>query len=230
MTSPSAHALGSRLRRLAFGLLLLVVPACGLSDYEALMLKAQKSEDQFREEEKYLTGPIFVPAQKDEKGDEQPAANVFFRPPKGINLRAQPEPRENLLWQFTARTPSDFTEVDLAFGSEDKDFAQKVVGLYSSSGQFTQSTRQIVPVGQQKPITFDSWDFTSGQSGYSINITQNRPKPIAIVYIYNPARKQSADQAIKLSLQSLALDSQVGAARQRHARRSPWQLTPALTP
>lgn len=220
----------SRARRFAVGLLLLAVPACGLSDYEALMLKSQKSEERFREEEKYLGGPVTMPSQKNEKGEEQTVANVFFRPPKGVETKAQPEPRENLIWRYAGRTGGDFNAVEMAFGSEDKDFAQKVLSLYNAAGQFTQGTRQITPVGQNNPITFDTWDFSSGPSGYSINITQNRPKPIAIVYIYTKARPDTVKRAIELSLQSLAMDSQVAPTRQRYNKKSPWELTPTPAP
>ncbi|MGH7221793.1 MAG: hypothetical protein ACRELF_01040, partial [Gemmataceae bacterium] len=61
VTPPSGHALLSRLRRLGLGLLLLVIFGCGLSDYEALMLKSQKNEERFREQEKYLDGPLLMP-------------------------------------------------------------------------------------------------------------------------------------------------------------------------
>jgi hypothetical protein len=210
--------------------LLLAVPACGLSDYEALMLKSQENEKRFREEEAYLGGPVQMPTQKNDKGEEQTVANIFIRLPKGVDTKPRPEPRENLMWQYLPRGGSNFEAVELAFGGEDKDFSQQVVGLYHSEGQFTQSTRQIVPAGQQNPISFDTWEFSTGQNGYSINVTQNRTKPVAIVYIYNKARIETVKKTIELSLQSLAVDTQVGPARQRYNKKSPWELKPTGAP
>ncbi|MGH7169207.1 MAG: hypothetical protein ACRELG_02875 [Gemmataceae bacterium] len=224
----SSHLPSTRVRRLALGLLLLAVPACGLSDYEARMYDSQKREERFKEEQKYLDKPVETPTRKvqtdqDKEGHEVMLAMMFFRPPKGIG--ATPKPRDNLIWQYSAvSTTGDFYEVHMAFADEDdKDFANKVVGKYPMPAQPRQEVRQFLPPGQETPQVFDTWEFASGQVGYSVNILRSN-RPIAIVYIYNKVRYESAGKAIKVSLQALAVEGQAGAARERYSRQSPWKL------
>jgi len=210
-------------------LLLLAVPACGLSDYEALMRDAQEREKRFHDEQKYLDKPVTMPTRKvkkdkDKEEREKPVGNVFFRPPRGIDSNAKSEPRDNLIWQYPARSNgNDFIWVALAFGDDEKDFADKVVKSYQPEPP-NPSSLQLTPPGQETPMLFDTWDFSSGDYGYSINVLRGS-RPIAVVYIYNKVRYETVRKAIEISLQSLAVDpQQVGAARQRYNRPTPWKL------
>jgi hypothetical protein len=222
--STSPHLPSTQVRRLALGMLLLAVPACGLSDYEARMSESQKREERFRLEQKYLGEPVQMPTHKNQEDREEPVANVFFRPPKGIEPKPKPGPRDNL-WQYRARSAgNDFTGVDMEFAGDEKDFVDKVVSNYGPPEQASRSSREITPPGQDTPMVFDTWEFGSGPIGYSVNILRSSGKPIAIVYIYNKTRLDSVREAIKVSLQSLAIDQQVGATRQRYNQKSPWQL------
>jgi hypothetical protein len=219
----------SRARRLALGLLLLAVPACGLSDYERLMRESQEREKFFQDEQKYLGKPVEMPTHqvqtdKDKEAREEAVANVFFRPPKGIEAKPKPEPRNGRMWQYPADSRgSDFSYVEMAFAADDKDFADEVMKCYQASEQPTRSTHQFTPSGQDTPLLFDSWEFSNGQAGYSVNILRSN-RPIAVVYIYNKARRDNALKAIEVSLQSLAVDQQVILARQRYNQKTPWKL------
>src|SRR6185437_16224001 len=134
------------------------------------MVKSQKNEERFREEQKYLDAPLAMPTEKNEKGEEKRVADVFLRPPKGIDSKPQPEPRNDLLWQYRARsTGYDFSGVELAFADEDKNFADKVLISYVATEQSTRDTFQFTPPGQEQPLIFDTWKFSNGQEGYSIN-------------------------------------------------------------
>lgn len=205
-----------RVRRLILGLLLLTLSACGLSDYEALMQKSQERAEHFRDEQKYLDKPVAIPTEKDKDDHEVPIADVFFRPPKGIDSTAQPQPRYNLLWEYRpGPRGSEFALVQMAFAEGDADFAKKVVGSYSNMSQ--------VPTPERKPPwPFDSWEFNGSQYGYSINIYKGGVKQIAVVYTFGKDKRDALRKAIDLSLESLT--EKTGAARQRYNQKSPWIL------
>jgi hypothetical protein len=211
----------NRSRRLGVALLLLAVPACGLSDYEALMRETQEREEQFRLEQKYLGPPVKIPEiEKDDKKVQ--AAKVFFRPPKGIDTKAQ---SSGMMWRYSAKKgASDFIAVDMAFAEDNKDFAQSVRSNYQGGDSATGTVRQITPPGQKTPMAFDVWQFNSGETAYSVNVLKVNSKPVAIVYLYNKAKAGSVSKVIELSLQSLGVEQSAGRARERFNQQSPWKL------
>lgn len=212
-----------RVRRFGLALILLAVPACGLSDYEALMRQTQEREERFREEQKYLGKPVQIPMQKDKDNHDVAVANAYFKPPKGIDTK--PQQRGDLMWQYRADPRgSDFLYVELAFGESDKDFAQRVMNNYEGGGQATSSTRQYNLPGQSAPVVYDVWEFSSGQNVVSINVLRGSSKPVAAVYVYSRSRHESARKAIELSLQTLGVDQGATAARKRSDIKSPWKL------
>jgi hypothetical protein len=218
VTSPFAL---NRARRLGLTLLLLAVPGCGLTDYEALMHEAQERHARFEEEKKYLGPPVQIP-ETEKEGKKAPLAMVFFRPPKGVDSK-QPQQR-GMMWRYPADSRSDFIAVEIAFAEENKDFSRTVLDNYGRADLSPGNPRQIASPGQKTAMIFDVWEFDNGQTGYSVNILKDSPKPVAIVYIYNKARLDSARKVIELSLHSLGVDLSYGAARQRYDRKSPWKL------
>ncbi len=205
----------SRTRRLVLGLLLLAVPACGLSDYEALMQKTQERVERFQDEQKYLDAPVSIPTEKDKEDHEVPLANVFFRPPKGINSKPEPQPRNGLMWKYLPGKRSDFVVVEMAFADSDSEFANKVVNSYSGLSRVSTPERQ-------PPLPFESWDYKDSQYGYSINIYKGGAKQIAVVFIFPWDRRDNLRKTMDLSLGSLT--EKVSAARQRYNQKSPWIL------
>lgn len=229
MISTSADLALSRVRRLALGLLLLAVPACGLSDYEERMGQAQRREERFLEEQKYLDRPVRIPRVKNAKGRKVAVANVFFRPPKGIQSKSRPEPRNELMWHYPAarRGGSLFVSVEMAFAEkDDKDFTTKVVESYTTTEQQQPRRKrmEIRALDREEPMVFESWEFASESDAYSINFLQGHRKQVAIVFIYKKAQRANVRKAIQISLQSLAVDQEVGAALQRYNLSSPWRL------
>jgi len=209
----------SRVRRLGLGLLLLALPACGLSDYEALMREAQQREEHFRTEQKYLDEPVQIPMEKNKEGKDVPIVNVFFRPPKGIS--SKPEPSQGLLWRYSLAPKSggDFTRVEMAFATDDKEFAQNVLNKYQAEENFQAPQRD-------PPLAFSTWEFNDPENGYSINITKGGRTQVAIVYVFGKGRHDALRTAMDLSLQSLAVDQQAPTARQKYSQKSAWQLKP----
>jgi hypothetical protein len=208
----------TRVRRLGLALLLLAVPACGLSDYEKLMRDAQERKERFDAEQKYLGKPVIIPTRKDEKDKDVAIATAFFRPPKGID--SKPQPLNDVMWRYKADPRnSDFQAVDMAFAEDSKDFADKVLTVYGGLGK-AGSAVQITPPGQETAMLFDHWEIDKA----SVNILRGSSKPVAVVYIYK-ARPDSTRRAIEqLSLQSLGVGQGAGAARQRANEKSPWKL------
>lgn len=212
-------SVSTRVRRLGLGLLLLTLPACGLNEYEALMHEAQEREERFRAEQKYLGPPVQIPeTEKDNK--KVPLAQVFFRPPKGVDPKPQ---QRGMMWRYTGEPRSDFNFVELAFAEENKDFTRNVLDNYGKGDLPPGIPRQITPPGQKTATVFESWEFDDGQTGYSVNILKDSPKPVAIVYIFNKAKLDSARKVIELSLESVGIDLGYGAARQRYDQKSPWK-------
>src|SRR5262249_28872592 len=158
------------------------IPACGLSDYEALMQKTQERMERFQDERTYLDAPVSIPTEKDKDDREVPLANVFFRPPKGINSKPEAQPRQGLMWQYKPGKRSEFEFVEMAFADSDSEFAQKVVGSYGALSQDS-------PPERQQPLPFDSYEYKNSQFGYSINIYKGGAKQIAVVYIFKRDRR-----------------------------------------
>jgi hypothetical protein len=208
---------------------LLTLPACGLSDYEALMRETQEREERFRIEQKYLDEPVQMPMQKDKEGHDKPVANVFFRPPKGIAAKPDAAPIiEDMLWSYRARAKGgDFASVEMAFKTTEnmelKDFIDKVFYNYPREEEPKSPKREL-------PLPFDTWEFDGAQYGYSINVLKGSRTPLAIVFVFGKGRRDALRTAMDLSLQSLAVDQQVFAARQKYNQKSPWRLKskPAL--
>jgi hypothetical protein len=219
MIATFAHFPWRRARRFGIALLLLALPACGLSDYEALMKEAQEREERFREEQKYLDEPLTMPTERDKEGKEVQVANVFLRPPKGIRSKPEPQPRNNLMWQYPARSQGgDFASVEVAFATDDKDFVKNVVDSYQASEQAPASERDAT-------LPFDNSEFNDGQYGYSVNVSRNGQLRVAIVYVFPKARRTSARKTIDLSLRSLVVNpQQVSEARRKYKQKSPWRL------
>jgi hypothetical protein len=218
-----------RARRLGTSLLLLLLPACGLSDYEALMRETQEREQRFNDEKKYLDAPVQMPKLKDKDGKEKPAANVFFRPPMGI--QSKPESLNDSLWRYPARARGGaFSRVELAFAEDSKDFASDVFLNYKSTAQARARFQEFTPLDRKTPLVYDIWEFDDGQESYAINILRGGKPHIAIVFVYNRAHGDTLRKVMDLSLESLAIDQQASAASQRYAKKSPWQLQTTRAP
>jgi hypothetical protein len=211
-----------RVRNLGVGLLLLLLPACGLSEYENLMRQTQEREERFRDEKKYLDEPVKVPMRKDKEDHDVAVADMFFRPPKGIQPRNEPSPANNLLWTYPPRSGSAFGAVQLAFAEDNKEFAADVLRNF----QF----REVQPRVQElqspgrEPLVFDTWEFEDDRAGYSINVLRGARPQVAVVYVFGRGGRESLRKPIELSLESLAFGKQASMARLRFKQQSPWQL------
>jgi hypothetical protein len=217
----SVNRVFSHARRFGLGVLLLALPACGLSDYEALTRETQEREERFRTEQKYLDEPVQMPMEKDKEGHDKPVANVFFRPPKGIGAKPDAEPIDELIWRYRARTKGgDFASVEMAFNTENmdpKDFVAKVFRNYDTAEEPKTPNRE-------PPLPFDSWEYDGTQYGCSINVWKGGSKQVAVVFVFGKGRRNALRTAIDLSLQSFAVDQQALAARQKYNQKSPWRL------
>lgn len=211
------------------GLIFLALPACGLQEYETLMSEAQKREKFFLDGEKYLADPIKTPTHKvpdkDGKEKEETVANLFFRPPKGIPPQWQGEPIKDLLWRYpTKQTDSGFAYVELGLAKNSKTFATDVLGNYSADVQTTPRVQEFRPPGYKTPLVFDTWEFEGGGRAYSVNVLRSSQTQVAIVFVYHREQSGTVRPVIERSLQSLAVDQELGAALQSYSHKSPWQL------
>jgi hypothetical protein len=211
------------------GLIVLALPACGLQEYETLMSEAQKREKFFLDGEKYLAGPVKAPTHKvpdkDGKEKEETVANLFFRPPKGIQPQWQGEPRNDLLWRYPVKqTDSGFAYVELGLAKSNKEFAKDVLGNYRADVQTTSRVQEFRPPGYKTPLVFDTWEFEGGSYAYSVNVLRSNQTQVALVFVYSREQSGTVRPVIERSLQSLAVDQELGPALQRFQHKSPWQL------
>jgi hypothetical protein len=207
----------SRARRFCLGIVLLTLPACGLSEYEGLMQKAQERGQRFREEQKYLDVPVYMPTEKDKDNKDTLVADVFFRPPKGIASTPEPQPRNGLMWKYLAGSKgSEFKVVEMAFADPgDSEFAKKVVNNYPR-------TEQVPNPDRKQTWPFDSWEFNDRDYGYSINIYKGSIKQVAVVFMFPKPKRDVLRKTMDLSLQTLT--DKVATARQQYNQKSPWKL------
>ncbi len=223
----------NRPRCIGLPLLLLAVPACGLSDYETLMRDTQEREERFRAEQKYLGPPVQIPTKKEEvitaDGKEErdvPLVSVFFRPPKGVEAKPK---QSGMMWRYGAVSQSDFIAVDMAFAEDSKDFSRNVLEYYGRP-DLSLTPRQIAAPAQKSQMNIESCEFNSEKGGYSVNILRDSSKPVAIVYIYKKERADNARKIIELSLQSLGFEQSYSVAKMRFDQRSPWKLHGSSSP
>jgi hypothetical protein len=213
-------------RRLFGPLLVLGAAGCGLSDYEAKMRATQARLERFEQENKYLGNPLTMPTRK-EKDESVPLANVFLRPPRGIQTSPSEEPRSGLLYGYRPAkegAAGAFTVVELGFSSGQKDFPADVLGLFPAGGVSTRQ-RQVQPPGR-KALTFDTAEFEDDQHNYSVNVWRGGDPQVAVVYWVARGQWESARKVIELSLATFAADAEAGRLRSAFATRSPWNLTP----
>jgi hypothetical protein len=209
-----------RVRFLGLAAMLLLLPACGLRDYENSMRKTQERVERFNDETKYLDEPVNIPTRK-EKDVDMPVAQVFFRPPKGVQSSFQPEQIDSLLWRYLSRG-GNFSRVEMAFDEGNKEFTEKVLRNYKTP-------EQLQPPEREPALPFDVWEYADAQTIYSINILKNSPTQVAVVFVFPRGSRDYVRRAMELSLQSLAVGAKVGAARSK-SRKSPWLPRPTSPP
>lgn len=210
-----------RVRWLGLAVSLLMLPACGLRDYEDLMRKTQERDQRFREESKYLDEPVKIPTRK-EKDLDVPVAQVFFRPPKGIQPSFQTEQIDSLLWRYLARA-GNFSRVEMAFDEGNKEFTEKVLRNYKTP-------EQLQPLERDPSLPFDVWEYADAQNIYSIDVLKSNQAQVAIVFVFARSRRDNVRKAMEMSLESLAVGPKSGQARQNYARKSPWLPKGASAP
>jgi len=103
--------------RLASGFLVVAALGCGLGDYEEKMTREQKYD-------KLASGPLELPNKK-------LPLDVFVLPPRGVNVRPEPEAKRYQDRFYQYKGGSDFSNVYLGWAKDDKeDFRAKVVSAF----------------------------------------------------------------------------------------------------
>src|SRR5258707_15411387 len=94
---------GDRYRACWPGLLLMLVSGCGVGAYESKMLEAQARMKRFEEESALLDpAPLVIPQVEKKDGGKVPIANIYLRPPRGVNSEAAnaADPRLRLFYTY----------------------------------------------------------------------------------------------------------------------------------
>lgn len=207
---------------------LLLLPACGLDDYESKMVEAQKRLARYEEEERLLGPAIVIPSRTDGKGEEKEpiVAGLHLRLPAGLKTEASNEddPRSRgaaRLYTFPEGGSSTFKQAELGVAGEQKELLNDVLGLYHQTSEPKRGKRQVRPPGREA-MTFTTSEFESGELFYSVNLHRSEKQQVVIVYCLPKSQKSVGAKAIELSLESFALGAQ--ADRLRAARGSPLKV------
>jgi hypothetical protein len=190
-------------------------------------------------ENKYLDDPIDWPAKKesDKKGTEKKDdkkdvdknyAEVFFRPPRGIDRKPQQQQR-GMLYEFRRAKdiPGPIQEIWIGTGVEQKDFAKDVGKLFPPAvSAATTNHVEVRPPGRNESLAFDVTSYDDANSTYLRCIYKKGDEQVALIFhldkvgklpIFSKDEKSDSELVtkIELSLESLGLSQD--AARLRSA-------------
>jgi hypothetical protein len=204
-------------RRAALLLLCLPLSGCGLADYESQMRETQARLQELDHTNKLLDEPVVVPG-----------ADLFLRPPRGIQKAPEGEPRDGFLFHYPTRGsgagPFLFVEVAVAEAKR-PDFAAEVLRHYPAAGQvlaFAPGTPR--PVDHRTPPKFDTHEFDGDEATYSVNVYKGEKAQVAVTFAIARGQRAAADVALNHSLKSLAFGPDADRLR-REYKTPPWRLT-----
>jgi hypothetical protein len=215
-----------KLRWLATALGLVLLSGCGLSEYEKKMLQAQVRVQQFDEENRLLGDPLVIPTRTDAATKGQvPVANVFLRPPKGIQDKPGAPRGGGLPYRYLAAVPKDAlcTAVEMDFGKPRIDLGSRaVVAGWFPTVRVPELQQQEI-AGRSFLVAEFDYDLRNNES-CAVYVTPAEPgqTQVAIVYWLSSKQKEQARSVLALSLKSLALDVEAGLRRAGYAQRTPW--------
>jgi hypothetical protein len=217
----------------------LVLPlcGCGLADYEAKMIDAQKRAQRLEEEARNLDEPLNMPTKKEKTGDvevEVPVADVFLRPPRGIGPTPDKNPVNSLIYRYGPRTAAptvpgtpassaksfaDIVAVGLAFGNNRPDFTKEVLNAFQPAGQVTRANREVHHPDRPAVSVLEALEFDDARFSYSVYVGQGGTTQVAVVYWITKGHRSAVSTPLTFSLESLALGFDTFAARQAYARQ-----------
>jgi hypothetical protein len=206
------------------------VAGCGVGDYEGKMVRAQARLGRYEDEYAKLDVALSIPPRPAKQGGSPTAFNLFLRPPKGINNKAdnEKEPRNRRLWSYRPRhgtAAGPFVWVEVAIGDTEKEFQAEVLGSFSGSGNTSSRKQTLRPPPPCEEVTFETTEFDDGQHFYSVNFWQDKKNQVAIVYWVQSSQRNAASLPIKMSLETFGFG--VAAGKQRKRAASPLDEVPA---
>jgi hypothetical protein len=220
------------LRRVAL-VLLFVVPlaGCGLADYEAKMIEAQRRGQRLEEEFKNLDEPLTLPTRK-EDGVETPLANLFLRPPRGISSTCEPTPLNGLIYRYPQQQVAtnlpagvkpirDVHAVSLAFGNNRPDFTNEVLRNFAPAEKVHRAPHEIRGPSSATAAVYDVLEFDDVGYSYSIYVGQYETTQVAVIYTIRKGQRSSVSGPLTLSMESLAFGADADRARRDYAKQRP---------
>jgi len=189
--------------RIAPGLLVLAGCGCGLGDYEQKMLEEQQRVGHIDKENKELADrPLEVPTGQ--------SLDLFLRPPRGISV--QPEAKTDRPGFYLYKGDANTGNVYVGWAGKEKDFKDKV---WSAFGKGTPGTLKTEPWGWDG-VDLDTMTVEEANRTFHIYLTPGNR--MALIYEVPKAGKLSPD-ALKASLNTLALDADAAKQRSEHNKR-----------
>lgn len=214
----------SPILRILPAVLLLSVPGCGwLNDYQAKMQVEQSRMERFDEENKLLGEAIDMPAKKEGTKDAD-AAEVFFRPPRGISTTPDKTPLDGFLYRYPRTTnTSPFSEVYVGVVVARKDFLTRVTELLPGSGDASELSYR------RDPLKFEgkSYKDSGAQSTYYIYTTQKGNTQVAVVFRVDGTRQNNQWSRMRdLALESLVIGGDAWKMKKDFAARKSRSVVP----
>jgi hypothetical protein len=193
-------------------LVLLCLAGCGLGDYEARMLDAQK-RGSVGEAERGLQANLDDPLQLPREAQE-----LFLRPPKGVVgapvLFSDLGVNYYLFVRQAGRPGTAVSDVYIASGDAAagrRHFGKQAEAAASKSGEVKRPGLD--------PLPLDSVEWDDEKASYSGHFLRNANPPLAVVYRVDKGRLADAAPIVEQSLQTLCVGPEVEKGREAWQRQ-----------
>lgn len=225
MTSYGCRGIGFWLLAAALGL----AGGCNLADYEAKIKLEQERLKYLDDEASFLGEPIKLPSPP--KGEEKSSVlprEIFFRPPKGIGDKpADPRSAGTPAWlhkfpSFNQRSAVHNVYVAVSKTMSEPDFQKQVLNYFRVSSSLTR--KSFTNAAARRTLQFSTATVSEANKQLVTEIYFHKDRNFNAAIVFEIAladsgrRDSAANQAVRFSLQSLALGP--SAARQLEAFRS----------
>ncbi len=203
------------------GLFAVLCAGCGLNDYESKIVEEQQRVERFDKENKELGAPIDLPERKEKEKDKEKESwpvEIFLRLPKGLS----PKPQENLYngaFHYQRDGKGDFASAYVLMTPKAGQAEEEALRAFGAPQNGSAGSLEVMPF-KGPPVQLRSHVFDIGTWRYHLYVDPT--KQVAIVYLTETTStaKGAITEAIKTSLQTLALGGDALRAKGEYHKRA----------
>lgn len=209
-----------RVALLAMTLLTSVIVGCGLNEYQSLADVEQERIKYLDEENQYLGDPVELPKRRGDKSasaSSDEATSVFFRLPKGVRRKPDPNPVGTVLYQYQRQLT---TAPDVIFGA-DPSRERVLKDLIAQFKVEPGRAKKYETAAAGRPgLVYDAWQTEDVEARSQIYLTviqdPSTEARMAVGIVFRLPRSMTAipEDAMKYSLKSLAIGERAQVLRQ----------------